>query len=120
MATSKNNPDDTSEGESISQKSHEFPEDPDEQEFVVKALDEIYRVAENVSAIEMEIHGCSSEDYGRLDEMLLQQILTLDAVDPKGQERVKEERRRVVRYVQECMKLLDVKSGKSEHNKDEI
>lgn len=92
----------------------------DEQSEFEDTIATIYKVAQDVASIEMEIHNCSHWDFRKLDEMLIQQILKLDSLDPKGNEKIKEERKRVIKYVQDCMRLLDVKTGRCNENDDEI
>lgn len=90
------------------------------EKYVKNMIGTIHKVAEEVAGIEVEIHSCTRQNYKKLDEMLLQQIIKLDSLDPKGNERIKEERKKVIKYVQDCMKLLDVKTGRCNNNEDEI
>lgn len=92
----------------------------EDSDYVTNTMGIIYKVAQDVAILEMEIHNCSHRDFRKLDEMLIQQIIKLDAVDPKGSEKIKEERKRVIKYVQDCMKLLDVRTGRCNENEDEI
>lgn len=92
----------------------------EEDNYEANTIGTIHKVAQDVANIEMEILQCTQEDFKKLDEMLIQQIIKLDSLDAKGNERIKEERRKVIKYVQECMKLLDVKTGRCNENEDEI
>lgn len=91
-----------------------------EDDYTESMLKTIYKVAQEVANIEMEINHCTQQDFRKLDEMLIQQIIKLDSLDPKGNVKIKEERKRVIKYVQECMKLLDARTGKCNANEDEI
>lgn len=95
-------------------------QDCTKDDYFHNTLGTIYRIAQDVANIEMEIHQCSQGDFTKLDEMLIQQIIKLDAVDPRGHEKIKVERKRAIRYVQDCMKLLDLKTGRCNETDDEI
>lgn len=90
------------------------------EDYVECAMGTIYKVAQDAANLEMEIHHCTQQDFRKLDEMLIQLIIKLDSLDPKGNEKIKEERKRVIKYVQECMKLLDMRTGRYDANEDEI
>lgn len=95
-------------------------ESVENDDYLEAILGTIHKIAQDVANVEMEIHNCTQEDFRKLDEMLIQQIIKLDSLDPKGNEKIKEERRRVIKYAQDCMKLLDVRTGRCNENEDEI
>ncbi|KAH1025433.1 uncharacterized protein LOC109538994 [Dendroctonus ponderosae] len=76
------------------------------------SVDRITSIRAEIELIKTQILSLDHEELEReskkYEEFLVQKTLSLDNIDSKGLDRVKELRKDAILFVQECLKLLDV------------
>lgn len=84
-----------------------------EEEYEQVATNRILSIKAEVEEIQQQIADYSKEqlheDFKRLEEILIQKTLTLDDIDTRGMDSVRELRKNTIRFVQDCLKEMDVK-----------
>ncbi|XP_006116947.1 BAG family molecular chaperone regulator 5 [Pelodiscus sinensis] len=79
----------------------------------------VWSVLEHLSQIQREVLSFdgnrTDKNYMRLEELLTKQLLTLDAVDPQGDERSKVARKQAVKLAQNILYYLDMKTDEWEY-----
>lgn len=79
----------------------------------------MWNVLGNLSEIQGEVLSFggnrTDKNYIRLEELLTKQLLTLDAVDPLGEEKCKAARKQAVKLAQNILSYLDMKSDEWEY-----
>ncbi|XP_018573487.1 BAG family molecular chaperone regulator 5-like [Anoplophora glabripennis] len=84
-----------------------------ETEYEQIATEKIMSIKAEVEKIQQQIADYSKEqlqeEFKILEEMLIQQTLTLDNIDTRALDSVRELRKNTIRFVQDCMKQMDVK-----------
>ncbi|XP_006003401.1 BAG family molecular chaperone regulator 5 [Latimeria chalumnae] len=79
----------------------------------------IWDVLRSLSEIQKEVLSFdgnrADKNYMRLEELLTKQLLALDAVDPQGDERSKVGRKQAVKFAQNIISYLDMKTDEWEY-----
>lgn len=84
-----------------------------EEEYEQIATNKILAIKSEVEDIQRQISEYSKEqlqeEFKILEEILIQKTLTLDDIDSKAIESVRELRKNTIRFVQDCLKEMDTK-----------
>ncbi|XP_050299900.1 uncharacterized protein LOC126738558 [Anthonomus grandis grandis] len=83
------------------------------EKFEKNALNRITAIKAEVEKIREEIITSEKEvierDFKRLEECLIRKTISLDNIESRGIDIIKENRRETIVFVQDCLKLLDCK-----------
>ncbi|KAI4888309.1 hypothetical protein NFI96_017621 [Prochilodus magdalenae] len=79
----------------------------------------VWRVLASLSDLQAQVLGFdgkrADKSYMVLEELLTKQLLALDAVDPQGDQRTKTARKQAVKYAQNILSYLDMKTDEWEY-----
>lgn len=79
---------------------------------VLKEIDHIRREVEKLEEVIREFCGKKmDEQYRKLDETLMQYTIKLDNIETKDINAIKTERRKIILYIQNCLKELDSRTS---------
>lgn len=81
--------------------------------YAKETLTKIRSIKRQVKEVKLEIEafdGTREDDrFGIFDELLIKHTISLDNIDTRNIQILRDARRKVIMYVQECQKLLDSK-----------
>ncbi|XP_067935552.1 BAG family molecular chaperone regulator 4-like [Watersipora subatra] len=87
---------------------------------VSSALNTISSIKEDAESFHAQIESFTtvkaSQEYKYLEEMMERNLCKLDTIDAAGDEKIRTERREVVRYIQQCLDQLELKAFANETN----
>lgn len=93
-------------------QSNECKKEKYEQETLAK----ITKIREEVEVIELQITTMNkdelTEKFHIYEELLLQKTITLDNIDTKSIENIRENRKNTIIYIQQCLQVIDDKVNK--------
>lgn len=79
----------------------------------------VWQVLGSLSELQAQVLGFdgkrADKSYMMLEELLTKQLLTLDAVDPQGDEMTKVARKQAVKFAQNILNYLDMKTDEWEY-----
>ncbi|XP_068110443.1 BAG family molecular chaperone regulator 5 [Hyperolius riggenbachi] len=79
----------------------------------------VWRVLWNLSELQKEVLSFdgnrSDKNYMRLEEFITKQLLALDAIDPQGDDRSKTARKQAVKFANNILSYLDMKTDEWEY-----